>query len=136
MHDNINMFYNAPPIIFARAKALRKQMTNAEKKVWEMLRGKQILGLKFRSQHPMYLFIADFYCHQLKLVIEIDGGIHQQSEQKEYDINREEALKRWDVKIVRFTNEEVERDLKKVKKEIIDICQDRITEIRKIVDKK
>ncbi len=74
--------------------------------------------------------------NQLKLVIEIDGGIHQQPEQKEYDINREEALKRWDVKIVRFTNEEVERDLKKVKKEIIDICQDRITEIRKIVDKK
>ncbi len=82
MHDNINMFYNAPPIIFARAKALRQQMTNAEKRVWEMLRGKKILGLKFRSQHPMYFFIADFYCHQLKLVIEIDGGIHQQPENK------------------------------------------------------
>ncbi len=127
---DITMFYNAKPIIFERAKDLRKRMTDSEKKIWELLRGKKVLGLKFRAQHPMYLFIADFYCHQLKLVIEIDGGIHKQPDQKEYDISREDELKRWDIKVVRFTNEEIEEDLHKVERQIKEICLERIEELK------
>ncbi len=124
------MFYNAKPIIFERAKVLRKRMTNAEQKIWEVLKEKQILGLKFRAQHPMYLFIADFYCHQLKLVIEIDGDIHKHPDQKEYDINREAELKCWGVKVVRFTNQQIESDLDKVVTEIKAICCNRIAELK------
>mgnify|MGYP006298791947 CR=1 FL=1 len=78
-----SMFYNARPEIFQRAKMLRKNMTVTEKLLWEKLRNKQ-LGVRFKPQHPIGRFIVDFYCHQSKLVVEVDGEIHDQ--QKEYDI--------------------------------------------------
>ena len=74
----------------------------------------------------MHLFIADFYCHSLKLVIEIDGDIHKSIEQKEYDLNREAELKYWDIKVVRFTNEEVENNTGLVKTKIEELCRNRI----------
>ena len=85
MNINVNtsMFYNAKPHIFSKAQLLRNNMTNAEKLLWEKIRKKQILNLKFRSQHPIDIFIADFYCHQIKLVIEIDGEIHNLKDHKE-----------------------------------------------------
>jgi len=70
------MFYGASPLIFERAKELRKRMTETENILWNALRRKNRKGYKFRRQHPMSTYIADFYCHQLKLVIEIDGGYH------------------------------------------------------------
>ncbi len=82
------MFYNAKPHIFEKAKMLRKYMTNSELILWERLKGKQLLGFRFRPQHPIDIFIADFYCHPLKLVIEVDGGIHKTADQREYDIGR------------------------------------------------
>ena len=124
--NDVTMFYNAKPIIFDRAKALRNNMTHAEQVIWEMLKAKQMFGLKFRPQHPMHLFIADFYCHSLKLVIEIDGDIHKSIEQKEYDLNREAELKYWDIKVVRFTNEEVENNTGLVKTKIEELCRNRI----------
>jgi len=69
------MFYGASPLIFERAKQLRNQVTHAEMIIWNYLRGNQC-GYKFRRQHPVGNFILDFYCHQLKLAIEIDGSIH------------------------------------------------------------
>jgi cyclase len=66
------MFLGAHPIIFENAKALRNNLTNAEIKLWGCLKTKPI-GYKFRRQHPMSIFIADFYCHALKLIIEADG---------------------------------------------------------------
>jgi very-short-patch-repair endonuclease len=69
--NEVSMFYNAKPLIFERAKQLRSDMTQAEQSVWECLKGKKILGMRFRPQHPMDIFIADFYCHPLKLVIEM-----------------------------------------------------------------
>ena len=57
--------------------------------------------------HPIWKFIADFYCHELRLVIEIDGGIHLKSENKEYDLSREIILKDFKIEILRFTNDEV-----------------------------
>jgi very-short-patch-repair endonuclease len=90
--DKISMFYNAKPIIFERAKVMRENMTLAEKAVWELLKEKKMFGLRFKPQHPIDIFIADFYCHRLKLVIEIDGGIHKSNDQREYDIGREAEL--------------------------------------------
>lgn len=66
------MFLGAHPIIFENAKALRNNLTNAEIKLWGCLKTKP-MGYKFRRQHPMSIFIADFYCHALKLIIEADG---------------------------------------------------------------
>ena len=124
------MFYNAKPIIFERAKAMRENMTPAEKAVWELLRSNKMLGLRFKPQHPIDIFIADFYCHQLKLVIEIDGGIHKSTDQREYDIGREAELDRFGIKVVRFTNEEVGKNIIHVKNEIERICTKRRSELQ------
>jgi very-short-patch-repair endonuclease len=72
----MNMFYGATPEIFRKAKNLRNNLTFHEKKLWEELRGNKLHGLRFKSQHPIDQFIVDFYCHKLKLVIEIDGNSH------------------------------------------------------------
>lgn len=127
--DNVSMFYNAKPHIFEKAKALRNNMTNSELTLWEKLKGKQMLGLRFRPQHPIDIFIADFYCHPLKLVIEVDGGIHKSKDQTEYDIGREAELVNWDIKVIRFTNEEIESDNNKVIKEIEQFCIKRQSEL-------
>ncbi|HBL75377.1 MAG: hypothetical protein A2W90_04170 [Bacteroidetes bacterium GWF2_42_66] len=123
--DNVSMFYGAKPHIFEKAKMLRKQMTKAELIVWEILKGKKMLDCRFRPQHPIDIFIADFYCHSLKLVIEIDGGIHKPREQREYDIGREAEMERWGLKFLRFTNEEVEDNIEDVKHRIIKECGQR-----------
>ena len=70
------MFYGATPLIFERANQLRKHQTESEKLLWEILKNKRMLGLRFKRQHPIDKYIADFYCHSLKLVIEVDGKIH------------------------------------------------------------
>jgi very-short-patch-repair endonuclease len=127
--DNVSMFYNAKPHIFEKAKALRNIMTNSELKLWEKLKRKQMLGLRFRPQHPLDIFSADFYCHPIKLVIEVDGGIHKSKDQTEYDIGREGELVNWDIKVIRFTNEEIESDINKVLKEIEQVCIKRQSEL-------
>ncbi len=76
MNDNLNMFYGATPPIFEKAKILRNNMTRHEKLLWDELRNNRIFGLRFKAQHPIDTFIADFYCHKLKLVIEMDGQYH------------------------------------------------------------
>ncbi|MCS4434570.1 endonuclease domain-containing protein [Aquiflexum gelatinilyticum] len=70
-----NLFYGASPEIFRRARELRKNTTPSENSLWTLLRKKQFEGYKFRRQHPVNKFIADFYCHELRLIIELDGGI-------------------------------------------------------------
>ncbi|MCW3108841.1 MAG: hypothetical protein JWQ09_3347, partial [Segetibacter sp.] len=70
------IFNEAHPLVFERAKELRKNMTEAEKLLWEYLKG-GINGFKFRRQHPIGIYIADFYCHSFKLIIELDGKIHE-----------------------------------------------------------
>lgn len=120
--DNVTMFYNAKPHIFEKAKLLRDNMTASERKLWEHLKGKKMLDLRFRPQHPIDIFIADFYCHPLKLVIEVDGGIHKSRGQKEYDINRETELNSWGIKVIRFTNQDVEHSIAFVISEIERIC--------------
>src|SRR6266536_6063321 len=86
------MFQGADSLVFELAKDLRRNMTTAEKVLWIYLR-QGILGLKFRRQHPIGIYIADFYCHRVKLIIEVDGSIHDKKEVKEYDERRENDLK-------------------------------------------
>jgi very-short-patch-repair endonuclease len=71
------MYFGAKPDIFKLAKELRKAETEAEKILWSKLNRNQILNLQFRRQHPINIFIADFYCPKIKLVIELDGSIHE-----------------------------------------------------------
>ena len=120
-----SMFYGATPLIFERAKILRESLTDAEKELWKILSNNKFMGLRFRTQHPINRFIVDFYCHAIKLVIEIDGGVHHTPENHEYDINREYELEKWDILVVRFSNELVLGDMKKVIKKLIDICIER-----------
>ena len=67
--------------------------------------------MKFRRQHPISSFIADFYCHQAKLIIEIDGGYHDDPDQQEADLGRQRALEDLGLKVIRFRNEEIETDV-------------------------
>ena len=105
-HDE-SMYKGAPSDSFAKAKFLRENMTDAEKLLWEKLKDNKLKGLKFRRQYPIHIYIVDFYCHKLKLIIEIDGGYHNSKEQKLLDAERSEILKFQELEIIRFTNEEV-----------------------------
>jgi len=109
------MFYGAKVNIFENARLLRENMTFAEKKLWTRLNNHQ-LGVRFKPQHPIDIFIADFYCHKHKLVIEIDGKYHDDN--KDYDIGRTVELERFDLKVIRFSNEQVINDIDSVVEEI------------------
>ena len=100
------------------ARQFRKRMTPCEKILWKRLRGKNIFGVKFRRQHPIGFYIADFYCHQLRLVIEVDGKIHQRQDIKEHDANRTAEMERLGIKVIRFTNEEIKQQIGKVVQKI------------------
>ena len=112
-HDD-GMWKGAPSDSFTKAQFLRRNETKAEKLLWEKLRNNQLEGLKFRRQHPVNIYIADFYCHKFKLIIELDGDYHNQEEQKQKDEVRTEVLRLNDLKIIRFKNEEVEQDINQV----------------------
>jgi very-short-patch-repair endonuclease len=113
-----DMFYGAMPKIFERARELRKNMTNAEKLLWGKIKKKQVAGLRFRRQHPVNKFIVDFYCHSEQLVIEVDGGIHEHRDQREYDKAREGDLENFGIKVLRFKNKEVENRIEEVVEKI------------------
>ena len=97
------------------AKELRRHMTPAEKILWEELRANK-LGVHFRRQQVIAGFIVDFYCHKAELVIEVDGDIHDL--QQEEDVRRDNALSALGLKVVRFRNDEIVRDLSAVVRRI------------------
>jgi very-short-patch-repair endonuclease len=72
-----DFYFGASATTKALAAELRKNMTDAEKVLWQQLRNRKLGDLKFRRQHPVGIFILDFYCHEKKLAIEVDGGIHK-----------------------------------------------------------
>ena len=117
-----NMCFKATPEKMEIAKNLRNNMTYSEKLLWEKLKGKQMCGLRFRRQHPIDLFIVDFYCHQVRLVVEIDGEIH--SQQIEYDDGRSAEMEKVGIKVIRFMNFEVQNDIEKVISEIKNIVNE------------
>jgi len=104
-----DMFYGASWIIHKQARDLRKRETKTEKILWNILSNKK-LGVKFRRQHPINQFIADFYCHELKLVIEVDGEFHLQKDKIEYDAMRTSIFNNFGIQVYRFTNQEILED--------------------------
>lgn len=95
-------------------RELRKNQTETEKIVWDKLRDRRFLNLKFRRQYGIGNYIADFYCSSLKLVIELDGGQHFTEEGLEYDKIREEFMKSLGIKTLRFNNNEVLNNIEEV----------------------
>lgn len=106
-----NMFYGATPEIFEFAKRNRANPTPAEELLWNYLCKNQLDGLRFKRQHPIGQYIADFYCHSVKLVIELDGSIHQLPEIIQNDLEKEDFIKTNGLKIIRFTNQEVYKNI-------------------------
>ncbi|MBI4407562.1 MAG: endonuclease domain-containing protein [Candidatus Kerfeldbacteria bacterium] len=98
------------------AKIFRKTPTPAEKKLWSYLRSRRLAGLKFRRQHPVFRYIADFYCFELNLIIEVDGGIHDY--QIPHDQSRDEYLRERGYTILRFRNDRIDHDISNVLEEI------------------
>lgn len=110
--------------ITAASRQLRKGNTLSEKKFWNAVKNRQLLNKKFYRQYPIKFeydgmnrfFLADFYCHESKLVIEIDGGIHEC--QKEYDKLRTWIINQLGIKVIRFRNEQVMKSLPDVLKKV------------------
>lgn len=98
--------YNIKALAQTR-KSLRNFPTPAEEKFWEIVRNKQFLWLKFRRQYSLWRYVMDFYCIEKKLCVEIDGEVHNDENQKEYDLLRTEFLQSAGIKVLRITNDAV-----------------------------
>ena len=116
-----NMFYGASRNTFEKAHELRMNMTKAEKKIWNKLKDRNLVKVRFRRQHPVDIFVVDFYCHELKLAIEIDGSIHLDKGISEYDNGRTHDIEKLGIKILRFTNDQVFNDINAVINKIIEV---------------
>ena len=108
------------------ARLLRRNATPAEKLLWEALRNRKAGGLKFRRQQIIEGFIVDFFCHQAKLVVEVDGGIHDEEEQKNSDKHRRNVFAARGLKEIRFRNEEVINDIERVVLKIRKVVEERL----------
>jgi len=104
---NDNLHKEAIGKLYQYGRELRKAATPAERLLWDHLRNRKLNGLKFRRQHPIDKFVVDFYCHEKKLVIELDGDVHDIKVNKEYDEARTAMLAGLDIYVLRFKNEEV-----------------------------
>lgn len=100
------------------ARRMRKNSSVAENLLWQNLRNRKLCNLKFRRQQPIEGFILDFYCDEIKLGIEVDGGIHSLREQAAYDATRTRYLMEFGIEIIRFRNEEVEENISRVLEKI------------------
>jgi very-short-patch-repair endonuclease len=125
-YSEIPMFYDAPLDIFSKARSLRLNMAPAEIKVWNLLKRKNVLDVRFRAQHPLGVYIADFYCHSIRLIIEIDGDIHDDESHKDYDNERTKDLNNWEINVIRFTNDQVFNEFEFVQQQIIIAVQTRL----------
>jgi very-short-patch-repair endonuclease len=121
MKSKFSQYYKASEKTEKQAISLRKRSTGAEKQFWNLVRNRRMFDLKFRRQHPLNKYIADFYCHELKLVIELDGEIHNLEHVKTRDAAREKAIKEFRVRVLRFKNEEVFKDPGFIEKTILEL---------------
>ena len=104
---------------FPNARMLRRTSTKAEQLLWNKLRNKKLNGFKFRRQHPIAGYIADFYCHEARLIIEIDGGIHDLPDYHEYDSGRTYTLENQGITIIRFKNMDIIENIENVLTQIV-----------------
>jgi very-short-patch-repair endonuclease len=93
------------------ARRLRRPLTNAEALVWERVRDRKFRGLKFRRQHPIGTYVVDFFCDELRLVLEVDGGVHLEPEQRARDRERQAIIESLGLRVLRISNASVETDL-------------------------
>ena len=107
------------------SRRMRKKPTIAEKIMWEILRDRRLSGFKFRRQQPLEGFIIDFYCDRAKLGIEVDGEIHLNPDQIQYDQERESYIKEFGIEIIRFTNQQVKNDREEVERKILKALKER-----------
>ncbi|NQT26036.1 endonuclease domain-containing protein [candidate division KSB1 bacterium] len=107
------------PNLKVRARRLRKRMTEAEVVLWNHIRRKQIKGVQFFRQRPIGNYIVDFYAPDAALVIEVDGGQHYEDDVIEYDSVRDQFLEAQCLKVIRFTNTDVLRNIDEVVGEIM-----------------
>ena len=96
------------------ARKLRNNSTKSEIKLWQQLKGKQLLGYDFHRQKPLLNYIADFYCYELKLVIEVDGYSHQFEETIKKDEIKQRELEKIGLTVLRFEDDEVMKDMNNV----------------------
>ena len=96
-----------PDDILRNARELRQKQTDAEQLLWGLLRDRRLAGKKFRRQHPVDRYILDFYCHELKLAIELDGGQHSEEATKQYDEDRTRHLNEHGIRVIRLWNNQV-----------------------------
>lgn len=105
------MTYSKDKELEEKARGLRNNMTRAEIILWSRLRMKQLGGYKFRRQQKIYDYIVDFYCHKLRLIIEVDGDIHSSLKQAEHDKSRDKILKINGYNVFRLSNYDIETNL-------------------------
>jgi very-short-patch-repair endonuclease len=110
--------HNAGPKRFEDARFLKRVQTEAEAALWERIRNRHLNGSKMRRQHPIDRYIVDFYCHDSRLVIEVDGEIHEQNDNPDYDKNRTQDLIALGLTFIRFTNKQVLQNIDLVLAEI------------------
>jgi len=109
--------YSNKSFLKTKRKKLRQEQTKAEGVLWLKLRGRQF-GVKFRRQYSIESFIVDFYCHELKLIIELDGWIHGEEENRQKDLIRQDILEKLGYKVLRYRNEQIRYELRNVLQDI------------------
>jgi cyclase len=126
------MFLGADRLVFKNAEALRNNPTHAELILWSYLRQKPF-GYKFRRQHPISIYVADFYCHPLKLIVEVDGKIHAAPDAITKDAERQRALEAEGISFIRFTNDQIEKDMNYVVRTLNEFVENsKSTQVNKI----
>jgi very-short-patch-repair endonuclease len=105
------------------SRKLRKNMTPSESLLWEHLRNRKCGGFKFRRQQVIEGFIADFYCEQPQIVVEVDGGIHDDADAKKNDAHRETVFRARGITTIRFQNDQVNRHIESVVDQIAAACE-------------
>ena len=116
-----------PAVTLARARALRHEQTDAERRMWRLLHSRRFAGAKFRRNHPIGKFFADFCCLMARLMIEIDGGQHADEAQAAYDQQRTEHVRALGFKVIRFWNEEIFKEPERVLEQIYEALTDKET---------
>ena len=108
MHPNTN-----------KARKLRQNLTEQEAAMWHLLRNRGVNGFKFRRQYPIGNYVVDFVCRELKLIIELDGGQHNEPENIEYDKKRTQYLNEKGYRVIRFWNNDIDENLEGVYQSIL-----------------
>ena len=108
--------------IIIKARQLRSRMTEAERKLWQIFRGRQLGGYRFRKQAPLGKYVADFICYEAKIIVEVDGGQHNNPKEISYDEQRTAWLSSQGYLVQRFWNNEVFEQLEAVSRIILDFC--------------